>query len=94
MPKQKIISVGVCPKCGKEFVRPYPCDIAICRCESVIEVPLEPAMVVDSKSYALLDTIAKTANVSVERVLEVLLETYIEKLEEKGLINLCKGVTE
>ena len=94
MPKQKIISVGVCPKCGKEFVRPYPCDIAICRCESVIEVPLEPAMVVDGKSYARLDRIAKSANVSTEKVVKVLLDTAIEELEEKGLINLCKEVTE
>jgi len=52
---------------------------------------LEPALVIDKKSYAKLSNIAKFADVSVERVLEVLLETYIEKLEEKGLLNLVKG---
>jgi len=48
-------------------------------------------MVVDGKSYAKISRIAKLADVSVDRVLEVLLETYIEELEEKGLLNLVKG---
>ena len=91
MRKEKIVSVGVCPRCDKQIVRPYPCDTAVCTCESVTPIKLEPALVIDKKSYAKLSNIAKFADVSVERVLEVLLETYIEKLEEKGLLNLVKG---
>ena len=94
MPKEKIVSVGICRKCGEQIIRPYPCDVAVCTCESATLVKLEPAMVVDGKSYAKLSNLAKFANVSVERVLEVLLEVYIEKLEEKGLINLCKEATQ
>ena len=92
--KPTIVSVGVYPACGREFVRPYECTHAACDCESARLIPLELAMVIDKKSYAKLSNLAKFANVSVQRVLEVLLETYIEKLEEKGLINLCKEVTE
>ena len=88
----KIVSVGVCPACGKEFVRPYECTHCTCDCESVRLIPLEPAMIVDGKSYAKLSNLAKFAGVSVEKVFEVLMETYIEKLEEKGLINLVKEV--
>ena len=90
----KIVSVGICPDCKKEFIRPYECDIAVCKCKSVRLIPLEPAMIVDGKSYAKLSNLAKFANVSVERVLQVLLDTHIEKLEEKGLINLVKEVKE
>jgi len=92
--KEKIVSVGICPNCKKEFIRPYECNYAVCDCESVRLIPLEPAMVIDKKSYAKLSNLAKFANVSVERVLEVLLDTYIEKLEEKGLLNLCKEATQ
>ena len=87
----KIVSVGVCPACGREFVRPYECTHAVCDCESATLIKLEPAMVVDGKSYAKISRIAKLADVSVDRVLEILLETYIEELEEKGLLNLVKG---
>jgi len=47
-------------------------------------------MVVDGKSYARLDRIAKSANVSTEKVVKVLLDTAIEELEQKGLLNLVK----
>ena len=90
MRKERIVSIGVCPRCGEQIVRPYPCNVAVCTCESATPIKLEPAMVVDGKSYAKISRIAKLADVSVDRVLEVLLETYIEELEEKGLLNLVK----
>ena len=90
LPREKIVSVGICRKCGEQIIRPYPCDTAVCTCESATLIKLEPAMVVDSKSYAKLSRIAKIADVSVERLVQVLLETYIEKLYEKGLINLAQ----
>ena len=88
--KEKIVSVGICRKCGEQIIRPYPCDVAVCTCESATLVKLEPAMVVDGKSYARLDRIAKSANVSTEKVVKVLLDTAIEELEQKGLLNLVK----
>jgi len=90
LPREKIVSVGICRKCGEQIIRPYPCDVAVCTCESTVEVSLEPAMVVDGKSYAKLSNLAKFAGVSVKKVLEVLLKTYIEKLEKEGLINLVQ----
>ena len=90
MPKEKIVSVGVCRKCGEQIIRSYPCNVAVCTCESVTQIALEPAMIVDSKSYAKLSRIAKMADVSIERLLEVLLEVSMKKLEQKGLINLAQ----
>ena len=89
--KPTIVSVGICPNCKKEFIRPYECNYAVCDCESVRLIPLEPAMIVDSKSYAKLSQLAKFANVSIEKVLEVLVEVTEQKLMEKGLLNLVKG---
>ena len=88
--KEKIVAVGVCPTCGKEFIRPYECTYAACDCESVRLIPLEAAMVIDSKSYAKLSNLAKFAGVSVQKVVNVLLDTAIEELEQKGLLNLVK----
>jgi len=87
----KIVSVGECKKCGRQIIRHYPCDVAICTCESVVKVKLEPAMLLDDKSYAKLSNLAKFAGVSIEKVLEVLVEVTEQKLMEKGLLNLVKG---
>jgi hypothetical protein len=86
----KIISVGECPKCGKRLIRAYPIDTAVCTCDSAIEVPLDLAFVVSKRVYVRLSNIAKMANVTVERLVEVLLDTYIDELYQKGLLNLVK----
>jgi hypothetical protein len=86
----KIISVGECPKCHDIIVRGYPIDTAVCTCESAIEVALEPALVLPSRSYARLSKLAKMANVTVEKLVQVLLDTYIDELYAKGLVNLVK----
>ena len=88
----KIVSVGECPECHKEFVRPYECTHATCNCKSATLIPLEPAIVVSKRRYVYLENFAKQAGVSVDRLVEVFLDTYIEELHEKGLLNLVKDV--
>jgi len=88
--KVRIVSVGECPKCHKIVVRSYPIDMGICRCESVVQVALEPAIVVSKKRYLWLENLANQANVTVDRLVEVLLDTYIDELYQKGLVNLVK----
>jgi hypothetical protein len=90
--KVKIVSVGECPKCHKIIVRGYPIDTAVCVCESAVEVALEPALVLPSRSYARLSKLAGLANVTVERLVEVLLDIYIKELYQKGLLKLAKEV--
>jgi hypothetical protein len=88
--KVKIVSVGECMKCQKEFVRPYPCDVAVCTCDSAIEVALEPALILPSRDYARLSKLAKMADVSVQKLFETLLDVYIDELYAKGLVNIAK----
>jgi len=42
IPKELLVMVGACEKCGKKIIRPYPCDSGVCLCESETLVPLEP----------------------------------------------------
>lgn len=88
--KVKIVSVGECPKCHKIIVRGYPIDTAVCTCESTIEVALEPAIVVSKGYYLQLENLANRAGVSVQKLVETLLNTTLNELYQKGLVNLVK----
>lgn len=77
----KIVSVGVCPNCHKEHVRPYPCDAAICTCKSTQVVPLELGLILPTRMYNKFQKIANRAGVSLELLVNKVLEFGVEKLK-------------
>lgn len=83
--KPKLIMVGACPYCGKEYERSPPVDAAACLCKSpdAVLVPLVPAFVLPSSLYKRYARIAELAGVSVERLVsEMLKEAARQKLKE------------
>lgn len=81
--KVKLVAVGACEKCGREFVRPFPCDAAVCNCESATLVPLETVLVMPESLYKKYEQIASLAEVSVEDLVNAVLEVGLkEKMKE------------
>lgn len=81
--KVKYVAVGVCERCGKEFVRDPLCTHAACDCQSVTAVPLHPAVILPSRLHKQLSCIAELAGVSVEALVNKMLEFAAkEKLGE------------
>ena len=79
----KYVAVGVCPNCGKEFVRPPICTAAACDCQSVTEVPLHPALILPSRLHAKLKKVADTAGISMEDFVNAIIgEASERKLKE------------
>jgi len=84
--------VGTCPRCGKEFMRPAECDTAACDCESAVEVPLKPALIFPLRVYKRLQKAAEAAGVTIEglvnAILEIGLEKFIERLPDRSGLRL------
>lgn len=85
--KIRYVAFGVCSKCGKEFIRPPECDVAVCDCESAIEVPLHPVLIL--KRSLLLRKLEQVCppSVSLEDFVNAIFEVAIEQLD-KGKINI------
>jgi hypothetical protein len=78
----EIVAVGTCPECHKLIIRPDPCDVGICKCKSIIEVNLHPAMLLPfklSRKFERIVALIKEAGV------EVSLEDFVNKLLDVGL---------
>ena len=74
--------IGHCERCGREFVRPAECDVAACDCTgNPHEIPLYPALILPTRVYNKFKKIADRVGVSIEVVVNKLLELGIEKLE-------------
>jgi hypothetical protein len=81
--KARYVAVGVCPNCGKEFVRPPICTAAACDCSSVTEVPLHPAVILPSRLHAKLKKVADMAGVSITDFVNAMIKEAAErKLKE------------
>ena len=83
--KPKLVMVGVCPHCGKEYQRESPVDAAACLCGNpdAVLVPLQPALIVSARTYKQLSKIAKLANIPLEDFVSKLLDAAAEeKLKE------------
>jgi len=81
MAKIRYLMVGECERCGREFVRPAPCDIAVCDCESAREVPLEPVLILPTRMYNKFRKVADRAGVSIDLLVNKVLELGVKKLE-------------
>jgi len=74
---------GTCEKCGKEILRPYPADAAVCKCESTTLVDLTLVMVVPKNIYRKYRKIAEIAQVDTEQLINKVLEVGLkERLKE------------
>lgn len=78
--KVKFVAVGICERCGKEFVRPPECDCAVCNCSSAVLIPLDPALILPTAMYDKFQKISEQAGTSVEKcvndVLEIAFKNY------------------
>jgi hypothetical protein len=86
--KVKLVMIGSCPNCGKEYVRVSIVDAAACDCQNpdAVLVPLEPALIVSKRTYAKFAKLAQLAGVSVERLAnEMLMEGARQTLEKLKL---------
>lgn len=85
----KLIMFGVCPKCGQEFTRQSPANLAVCLCGNPepepTEVPLYPVLVLSKREHAKFSRLAELAGVPLEDLVSSLLTTaakeYVQKLE-------------
>jgi len=81
--KTRYVAVGVCPNCGKEFVRPPVCTATACDCSSVTEVPLHPAVILPSRLHKRLKHVADLAGISVADFINAVIgEAAEQKLKE------------
>ena len=81
MAKIRYLMVGECERCGREFVRPAPCDIAVCDCESAREIPLQPVLILPTRMYNKFRKVADRAGVSIDLLVNKVLELGVKKLE-------------
>ena len=88
----KLVAVGKCASCGKEFVRPSSCTHAVCDCKSAVAVPLELAIILPPRYLKKLEIVSKHSGVAVEDLTEALLKT-ISKATLRGLA-VTQNVTE
>jgi hypothetical protein len=96
--KVKIVMLGQCPRCGKEYTRKPPIDATVCMCQNpdAVLVPLTPALLLPKRAYAKFSSLAELTEVDVD----VLVNTFLEeaarqKLEEMKLlprITVVRGV--
>lgn len=80
----KLRMVGVCSNCGTQFVRPLPCTHAACDCQSVIEIPLEPALILAPRHLKQIEKISKLSGVAVDKLTDSLLQE-INKAVMRGI---------
>lgn len=73
--------VGECPRCKREFVRPPECDVAACDCQSAIEIPLHPVLILPTRMYNRFQRIADRADVTMDALMSKVLEFGIKKFE-------------
>lgn len=83
--KVRYVAVGVCERCGKEFVRDPLCTHAACDCQSVTAVPLHPAVILPDELHKQLSRIADLAGVSVEVLVNKLLEVAAKEKNKRTL---------
>ena len=92
MAKIRYLMVGECERCGREFVRPAPCDIAVCDCESAREIPLQPVLILPTRMYNKFRKVADRAGVSIDLLVNKVLELGFEKLKSVSVEGVLKYV--
>jgi hypothetical protein len=80
--KIKYVSVGTCPKCGKEFVRDCEVDTAVCQCSSVVQVNLTTAAILPAKLEQYLEGLAKQLGLTVDDMYNTLVEVGLQNIDE------------
>jgi hypothetical protein len=89
MEKVKIVKIGQCDKCGQVIIRPFECSHGVCdKHNAPTTVHLEPVIVVAKDYYLRLIALANQANVSLEKLVDVLSNMTYEELYANGLLNL------
>lgn len=73
--------IGICPNCGREFVRPAEVTHAACDCKSAVLVPLRPVVLLPPRTFNRFQKIADRAGVNVEVLVNAILEVGIEKIK-------------
>lgn len=80
--KIKWISVGTCPKCGKEFVRDSEVDVAVCTCSSVVQVNLTPAAILPPKLERYFENLAEQNGCTSDDIFNMCLEVGFDNVPE------------
>ena len=81
----RLVKIGKCGNCGKEFVRPPSCTHAACNCENPpVEVPLEMALILPPRYMKKIEKVSELSDVPVEKLMDALLKE-ISKAVMKGL---------
>jgi len=87
MKKVRLIAIGTCPKCQAEIIRPSECTDGFCTCSNPYTlVPLKPTLIVPEKLLELYEKIAELAGVSVEELVNKVLEAGIEEWMKKHVV--------
>jgi hypothetical protein len=83
--KAKLVMIGQCPECSKKYVRVPIVDAAACTCGNpdAVLVPLEPALILSASLYKRYAKIAELTGVSVEQLINALLEEAAKRKLEK-----------
>ena len=86
MQKIKYVMVGVCSNCGKEHLREFPVDTAVCPCQNKpIILELMPALILPKRVYNKIERLAKTIGVNVEAIVNAVLEKAVEDYERRKI---------
>jgi len=79
-PDVQLVGAGVCAECGRMLVRPYGCTVAICECQSTVEVSLEPVFLLPRKIERKIK-VAERLGIDVAEWLYWLCADYLEEVE-------------
>lgn len=78
--------VGTCPNCGAEVTSRYPFEIGECYCKNpAVEVPLQLAIIPRPHTMKVLERISELSGVSVEKLVNALLEAAADQVLEGKL---------
>ena len=82
MAKLKYVMMGTCERCGKELVRTADCDVAACDCQSAVEVPLQPFLIVPIRIYNRFQKVADREKVPIESLVNMVLRLALKHVDD------------
>lgn len=91
-PAFKYVAYGECEKCGKPIVRNAECTVAVCTCESAVEVPLKPTMLfrTNARLYKKIEKICDQFKIRIDEFVTELLDQGIKELKKMSVHDLQK----
>jgi len=81
--KIRYVGTGICPHCGKEYVRDGEITHTVCTCKSVVLIKLAPAVILPHKLARYFDQLGERYCCTADDVLNKCFEVGLANLEKR-----------